>query len=85
MVLELDPDQKCASEEARPQGRWIVRLVSWGNKNGEQSHIARGRKGESGRDTKLDDNQVNRGWVVYDISNLIPVNYLPLSPSSYPH
>ena len=46
MVSEPDPDRKCANEDAGPQGGWIVRPVSWGNKNGEQSHIARGEKGE---------------------------------------
>ena len=46
MVLELDPDRKCASEDAGPQEGWIIRPVSWGNKNGEQSHIAQGGKGE---------------------------------------
>ena len=30
MVLELDPDRKCASEDTRPQGGWIVRPVSLG-------------------------------------------------------
>ena len=41
MILELDLDRKCASKDAGPQGGWIVRLVSWGSKNGEQSHIPR--------------------------------------------
>ena len=46
MVSEPDPDQKCASEDVGPQEEWIVRPVSWGIKNCEQSHIARGGNGE---------------------------------------
>ena len=37
IVSEPDPNRKCASEDAGSQGGWIVRPVSWGNKNGEQS------------------------------------------------
>ena len=46
MVSELDLDLKCTSEDAGPQRGWIVRPVSWGIKNGEQSHIAREGNGE---------------------------------------
>ena len=46
ILSEPDPDWKCISKDAGPQGVWIIRPVSSRIKNGEQSHIARGGNGE---------------------------------------